>query len=289
MNNNDDFHLHEYDSYEFIRKAEEEENIKYISRKRKKFDHIYVKHKKKDEIMREKLLEKLDTPIEENTKGFKMLKKMGYQLGKGLGRNEKGIIEPISIKQNLNKTPKIQFNSHLEKNNYNTSCNYNRYSLAKTLNFREKILAVLSTIYNIKDIKKDSTHVKTDWNGCLEFSIFFYLESELMCSIFRLVEIDIKLSDNLCIHLDDLTKMMNLLDKNVLIQLASGNKSIFVKQILYIEKFFKHILIELKKISLIQFNYCSNCMIFLYDDCNDQANLHEDCNTDEELDGFSLD
>lgn len=41
----------------------------------------------------------LETKIEEGNKGFELLKKMGYENGKGLGKNEEGILEPIMLEK----------------------------------------------------------------------------------------------------------------------------------------------------------------------------------------------
>ena len=37
----------------------------------------------------------MDTPIPESNKGYRLLAKMGWSAGKGLGRNESGIVDPI--------------------------------------------------------------------------------------------------------------------------------------------------------------------------------------------------
>ena len=38
-------------------------------------------------------------PIEKTNKGFKMLAKMGYQEGKGLGKTCQGITEPVNVQE----------------------------------------------------------------------------------------------------------------------------------------------------------------------------------------------
>ena len=37
----------------------------------------------------------LDTPIPESNLGYRLLAKLGWKAGKGLGRNESGIVDPI--------------------------------------------------------------------------------------------------------------------------------------------------------------------------------------------------
>lgn len=39
-----------------------------------------------------------------HSKGFKLMEKMGYQTGKGLGKNEQGILEPLEGKMKLDRT-----------------------------------------------------------------------------------------------------------------------------------------------------------------------------------------
>ena len=52
---------------------------------------------------REQLLSGLQKPMEGNSFGMKMLQKMGYQQGEGLGKNGNGIKEPIQVKLKYDK------------------------------------------------------------------------------------------------------------------------------------------------------------------------------------------
>lgn len=49
------------------------------------------------QIEAERRDEGLDTAISKSNKGFAMLAKMGYKQGDGIGRTNKGIVEPIGI------------------------------------------------------------------------------------------------------------------------------------------------------------------------------------------------
>lgn len=53
--------------------------------------------KSRHELEKEKLKEALVTPIAQESKGWKMLRSIGYNPGEGLGKDSQGMIEPIPL------------------------------------------------------------------------------------------------------------------------------------------------------------------------------------------------
>eukprot|EP01087_Luapelamoeba_hula_P018913 TRINITY_DN6178_c0_g1_i1.p1 TRINITY_DN6178_c0_g1~~TRINITY_DN6178_c0_g1_i1.p1 ORF type:complete len:141 (+),score=29.06 TRINITY_DN6178_c0_g1_i1:2-424(+) len=67
------------------------------SRKRKQPPAPPPKPKPLKEIEKERRDEALAKPIESESKGFRMLKMLGYKEGTGLGANSQGITQPIGL------------------------------------------------------------------------------------------------------------------------------------------------------------------------------------------------
>ena len=78
----------DYLSDKFLKSAEEEEKKK--KRKREKSPP-------KRESAEEKRLKALSTMISSDNKGYQLLKKLGFEEGKGIGKNKQGITEPLPL------------------------------------------------------------------------------------------------------------------------------------------------------------------------------------------------
>jgi len=84
-------------SDDILKEVKKLEKKNQVTTKRLKRKRPAEKAKPLNERQRDSLEEGLTTPLNQQNKGYQLLLKMGYQVGTGLGKDSKGIQEPLPI------------------------------------------------------------------------------------------------------------------------------------------------------------------------------------------------
>jgi hypothetical protein len=86
-----------------------------------------------DSIMYDRLTKCLNKPIGKSNKGYKLIQKMGYKEGEKIGRNNKGLDEPINVLPFVKKINKIKKNNFKKSRDNSDEENKKEESLFETL------------------------------------------------------------------------------------------------------------------------------------------------------------